>query len=165
MSRVLVTGAASGLGEALTRAFRERGDDVLATDVAAIDEVVRLDITSDDDWAAVLAWVEERWGRLDVLVNNAGIWDGAWFDELPLEQFRTMVDTHYLGTVNTAKAAWPHLKQAEKGCIVNTSSEAVIGMVPKNPDYAALEKRIKKAQAQAKGPQRKKGPIILRGGR
>ena len=60
MSRVLVTGAASGLGEALTRAFRARGDEVLATDVAfdagvsarSRGDELRLDITSEDDWAA-----------------------------------------------------------------------------------------------------------------
>ena len=71
MRRVLVTGAASGLGEALTRAFRERGDEVLATDVvgtggfetgagAPSSTTGRLDITSDDDWATARDWVDEQ---------------------------------------------------------------------------------------------------------
>ncbi|HEX4977433.1 MAG TPA: SDR family NAD(P)-dependent oxidoreductase, partial [Nocardioides sp.] len=83
MSRVLVTGAASGLGAALTAAFRARGDDVLATDIAppaGDPDGLRLDVTSEDDWAAALAAVEERWGGLDVLVNNAGVAGGGRID-------------------------------------------------------------------------------------
>ena len=80
---VLVTGAASGLGAALTRAFRARGDEVLATDrraTARSRSTCALDVTSDADWAAALAEVERRWGGLDVLVNNAGIAGGGRLD-------------------------------------------------------------------------------------
>ena len=67
MRRVLVTGAASGLGAALSAAFRARGDEVLATDRVAADGVdLILDITSDADWAGALAAVEERWGGLEI---------------------------------------------------------------------------------------------------
>jgi hypothetical protein len=96
-------------------------------------------VADPDDAARIVQTAVDAFGGLDVLVNNAGIWDGDWFDGLTLEGFRKMVDVHYLGTVNTCKAAWPHLKEAEHGCIVNTSSEAVIGMVPKNPDYAGAK--------------------------
>jgi NAD(P)-dependent dehydrogenase (short-subunit alcohol dehydrogenase family) len=97
------------------------------------------DVSKADDAQKIVQTALDSFGKLDVLVNNAGIWDGAWFDELPLDQFRTMIETHYLGTVNTSKAAWPHLKEATNGCIVNTASEAVIGMVPKNADYAGAK--------------------------
>jgi hypothetical protein len=50
-----------------------------------------------------------------------------------------MIDFHYLGTVYVSKAAWPHLKAADHGCIVNTSSEAAIGHIPKNADYAGAK--------------------------
>ena len=76
--RVLVTGAASGLGAALTSAFRARGDEVLATDVTGAD--LTLDITSDEDWAAALEHVEGTWGGLDMLVNNAGVAGGGRLD-------------------------------------------------------------------------------------
>lgn len=78
-------------------------------------------------------------GGVDVVVNNAGIYAGDWFDGVSVEQFRRMVDYHYLGTVNVSKAAWPHLKSAEHGCIVNASSEAIIGHIPKSPDYAGAK--------------------------
>jgi hypothetical protein len=50
-----------------------------------------------------------------------------------------MLDYHYLGTVYVSKAAWPHLKAADHGCIVNTTSEAVAGFIPKNEDYAGAK--------------------------
>lgn len=81
----------------------------------------------------------DAFGGIDVVVNNAGIYAGEWFDGLSLEQFRRMVDFHYLGTVNVCKAAWSHLKSADHGCIVNTSSEAIIGHIPKSPDYAGAK--------------------------
>jgi NAD(P)-dependent dehydrogenase (short-subunit alcohol dehydrogenase family) len=84
---VLVTGAASGLGAALVGAFAARGDEVLATDVTPPESDgrervhwLRLDVRSDDDWAAALAWVEREWGGLDLLVNNAGVAGGGRVD-------------------------------------------------------------------------------------
>ena len=82
--RVLVTGAASGLGAALTKAWRARGDDVLATDLGGVD--LTLDITNDEHWAAALAEVETRWGGLDVLVNNAGVAGGGRLDVATLDE-------------------------------------------------------------------------------
>jgi NAD(P)-dependent dehydrogenase (short-subunit alcohol dehydrogenase family) len=56
-----------------------------------------------------------------------------------MEQFRRMQDTHYLGTVNVTKAAWPHLLAAPNGCVVNTTSEAILGNVPKSTAYSAAK--------------------------
>src|SRR5690625_4548645 len=81
--RVLVTGGASGLGLALATAFLERGHRVIVTDLAPTDarpatvpadaHYLRLDVRSEEEWAATRAEVEKIWGGLDVLVNNAGI--------------------------------------------------------------------------------------------
>ena len=119
----------------------EPAEKVVAEITAAGGEAVACfaNVAKEEEAARVVQTALDSFGGLDVLVNNAGIWDGAWFDELPLEQFRRMVDFHYLGTVNTAKAAWPHLKAARAGCIVNTASEAVIGNIPKNADYAGAK--------------------------
>ncbi|MDP2772314.1 MAG: SDR family NAD(P)-dependent oxidoreductase, partial [Nocardioides sp.] len=84
---MLVTGAASGLGAALSAAFEARGDQVLRTDVADGADL-RLDITSDDDWAAALAHVEQTWGGLDVLVNTAGVAGGGRLDVATLDEWR-----------------------------------------------------------------------------
>jgi NAD(P)-dependent dehydrogenase (short-subunit alcohol dehydrogenase family) len=102
--RVLVTGAASGLGAALVTAFRARGDEVLATDLSSAVEVraeraskpidLVLDITSDDDWAAAVDAVRARWGGLDV------------------------------GMVRGTRAFVPMLKEQGSGHLVNVASLA-----------------------------------------
>jgi NAD(P)-dependent dehydrogenase (short-subunit alcohol dehydrogenase family) len=123
MSRVLVTGAASGLGAALTRAFRERGDEVVATDVAPGADL-HLDITSDDDWAAALAWVEEHGGGLDVLVNNAGIAGGGRIDVAGMDEWESIVEVNLLGVVRGCRTFTPLLKRQRSGRIVNVASLA-----------------------------------------
>jgi NAD(P)-dependent dehydrogenase (short-subunit alcohol dehydrogenase family) len=127
--RVLVTGAASGLGAALVAVFRSRGHDVLATDVvspgsseAGVD--LRLDITSDDDWAAALVAVEERWGGLDVLVNNAGIAGGGRIDVASMDEWERVVEVDLLGVVRGCRTFVPLLKRQRSGCIVNVASLA-----------------------------------------
>ena len=156
MSRVLVTGAASGLGAALTAAFRARGDEVLATDVAydavvstsstdgggPTDGGLRLDITSDDDWAAALAWVEGHWGGLDVLVNNAGIAGGGRIDIAGLAEWQRLVEVNLLGVVRGCRTFTPLLKRQRSGRIVNVASLAGLvhpaGMAPYNAVKAAV---------------------------
>jgi NAD(P)-dependent dehydrogenase (short-subunit alcohol dehydrogenase family) len=122
VSRVLVTGAASGLGAALSAAFRARGDLVLATDSAGAD--FRLDITSDDDWAAAVGHVEDTWGGLDVLVNNAGIAGGGRLDVATIEEWQRLVDVNLLGMVRGLRVFVPLLKRQRSGHVVNVASLA-----------------------------------------
>ncbi len=131
--RVLVTGAASGLGAALTAAFRARGDEVLATDVVptSLDQrgepgqqLLRLDITSDDDWAAALAAVEERWGGLDILVNNAGVAGGGRIDVAGLDEWEWITGINLFGVVRGCRTFVPMLKRQRSGHIVNVASLA-----------------------------------------
>jgi NAD(P)-dependent dehydrogenase (short-subunit alcohol dehydrogenase family) len=124
--RILVTGAASGLGAALTRAFRGRGDDVLATDRAEGPEPVdlRLDVTSDADWASGAAEVERRWGALDVLVNNAGIAGGGRLDRTTMDEWRRITDVNLLGVARGLRTFVPVFKRQRSGTIVNVASLA-----------------------------------------
>ena len=123
MSRVLVTGAASGLGASLTRVFRERGDQVLATDVADGADL-HLDVTADDDWTAAREWVDEHWGGLDVLVNNAGVAGGGRIDVAGIDEWQWIVDVNLLGVVRGCRTFTPVFKRQGSGRIVNVASLA-----------------------------------------
>ncbi len=128
--RILVTGAASGLGAALTRAFRARGDDVLATDRRPGPEAVdlTLDVTEEEDWAAALGEVERRWGGLDVLVNNAGVAGGGRLDRTTMPEWQRLIDINLLGVVRGLSTFVPVFKRQTSGLVVNVASLA--GLVP-----------------------------------
>ncbi len=125
--RVLVTGAASGLGAALVRAFEERGDEVLATDIVPAPEATfarGLDITSDDDWQAAVDFVEGHWGGLDVLVNNAGVAGGGRIDRCGMDEWAWITEINLFGVVRGVKAFTPMFKQQRSGSVVNVASLA-----------------------------------------
>ena len=121
--RVLVTGASSGLGAALVAAFRGRGDEVLATDRVPGSDLT-LDITSDDDWAAALAHVQETWGGLDILVNNAGVAGGGRIDLCTMDEWRWITEINLFGVVRGTKTFTPMFKEQRSGHIVNVASLA-----------------------------------------
>ena len=124
--RVLVTGGASGLGASLARAFRDRGDRVLVGDVAPVPEgdSVHLDVRSDDDWAAARAWVEQEWGGLDVLVNNAGVAGGGRLDVAGLDEWQWITEINLFGVVRGTRTFTPLFKQQRSGHVVNVASLA-----------------------------------------
>jgi len=123
-ARVLVTGAASGLGAALTARFRSAGASVLATDLAPGEDLHPLDITSDDDWASARAKVEREWGGLDVLVNNAGVAGGGRVDRATLEEWQWITEVNLFGAVRGARTFAPVFKTQRSGCVVNVASLA-----------------------------------------
>jgi NAD(P)-dependent dehydrogenase (short-subunit alcohol dehydrogenase family) len=138
--RVLVTGAASGLGAALTSAFRARGDEVLATDVTGGD--LTLDITSDGDWAAALEHVERTWGGLDMLVNNAGVAGGGRLDVATMDEWEWITNINLFGVVRGTRTFVPLFKRQRSGHIVNIASLAGLvhpaGMASYNAVKAAV---------------------------
>ena len=140
MSRVLITGAASGLGAALATAFEARGDEVLRTDLRGAD--LTLDVTSDDDWAAALAHVESTWGGLDLLVNNAGVAGGGRLDVATLDEWRWITEINLFGVVRGTTTFVPMFKRQRSGSIVNTASLAGLvhpaGMAAYNAVKAAV---------------------------
>ncbi|MEU5809732.1 SDR family NAD(P)-dependent oxidoreductase [Streptomyces sp. NPDC047718] len=136
---VLITGAARGQGEQEARLFAAEGARLLLGDVldergAAVakqiaEEVgedrvryVRLDVSREEDWAAAVAAAREAFGRVDGLVNNAGI---LRFNELastPLAEFQELVQVNQVGTFLGIRALAPEIEAAGGGTIVNTSS-------------------------------------------
>ena len=145
----IVTGGGRGLGRAYAHLLGARGCQVLVNDPGvathggpetpgAADDVAReivaaggaaiADRSSVIDGAdAIAAHAVDEFGRIDIVVNNAGITGGGAFDEMPAADFDRLVDTHYGGAVRVSRAAWPHLKAAGAGRIVNMSSASVFG--------------------------------------
>ncbi len=123
-ARVLVTGAASGLGAALARQLRTAGARVLATDLAPADGIHPLDVTSDEDWATARDTVEREWGGLDVLVNNAGVAGGGRVDRCTLDEWRWITEVNLFGVVRGTRTFVPDLKAQRSGRIVNVASLA-----------------------------------------
>jgi meso-butanediol dehydrogenase / (S,S)-butanediol dehydrogenase / diacetyl reductase len=136
---VIVTGAASGIGEATARHFAADGATVVLVDrnQAKLDKVAG-DLSSDrtlahvadvSDSSAVddmISTTVKRFGRLDVLVNNAGVHAGGEPKEITNDQWREVMATDVDGVFYGCRAALPHLEKT-KGCIVNTASVSGLG--------------------------------------
>jgi 3alpha(or 20beta)-hydroxysteroid dehydrogenase len=134
---VIVTGAARGQGEAEARLFVAEGARVVFTDVLepegkAVAESLpgdravfrRHDVSSADDWAAVVSEALDRFGRLDGLVNNAAIHHVVPIVEETTEWFRRILDVNLIGTFLGIQAVAPVMKRQGAGSIVNISSTA-----------------------------------------
>ncbi len=151
---VLVTGASSGIGLATAVAFAEGGDRVVATlratsrregfeaalAKAGVDvEPLDLDVTDGDAARAAVASVVERHGRIDVLVNNAGIGSTATLEELTIDDFRRSLEVNFFGVLHLTKAVMPVMRAAGRGHIVAvTSMGGAIGQ-PFNDAYCAAK--------------------------
>jgi NAD(P)-dependent dehydrogenase (short-subunit alcohol dehydrogenase family) len=134
---VLITGGAGGMGRAIAAAFLEEGDAVAIADVseeglraAVADvragdttlEVITVDVRRVDECERMVAEAVERLGRLDVLVNAAGVWVEGPTAEMTEAQWDRTVDVNLKGTFFACRFAIPHLERTE-GCIVNISSD------------------------------------------
>ena len=141
MSRVLVTGAARGLGAALTSAFRARGDEVLATDREG-DVDLRLDVTSDADWGAARRHGEAAGGGLEGRVNNAGVAGGGRLDVATMDEWHRITDINLFGVVRGTATFVPLFKAQRSGHVVNVASLAGLvhpaGMASYNAVKAAV---------------------------
>lgn len=147
MSRVLITGGASGLGLALAKQFLARGDEVLIGDIAmtrpgSVPERAayrKLDVRSQQDWDGALALVREGWGGLDLLVNNAGVATGGRIDIEALADWERVIDINLLGVVRGCQTFAPLLKEQGAGRIVNIASLAGLVHGPAMSSYNATK--------------------------
>ncbi len=137
----IITGAASGLGEADARMLAAEGASVIMTDIneprgrAISDEIgaefVAQDVSEEASWPALVDRVMESHGRLDVLVNNAGIAIIANLLRTTTEIWRRTLAVHLDGTFFGCRAAVPAMKQGGGGSIINISSTAaLVGIAP-----------------------------------
>ncbi len=139
MAVVLITGCSSGIGLATARHFARLGDEVHAgvrhpstawelTAAIESDKLKIAPLTLDvDDDASVRRGVQEviaRSGRIDALVNNAGIGGGGPIEDVPIEFAKSMFETNYFGTIRMIQAVLPGMRERRSGAIVNVSSIA-----------------------------------------
>ncbi len=138
MSKVwFVTGSSRGLGRALVEVVLEAGDRVVATarNPARLQDLVdkfgdavvplRLDVADHDAAVRVVAQAVSAFGRVDVVVNNAGYSDLGSFEDTTIDSFRTQVESNFYGVVNVCKAVVPVLREQGSGHIFQVSSLSV----------------------------------------
>jgi NAD(P)-dependent dehydrogenase (short-subunit alcohol dehydrogenase family) len=138
MSKVwFITGAGRGMGVHIAKTALAVGNAVVATGrntdavakaVGAADDllIVKLDVTSPTDAKAAVQAAVDRFGRIDVLVNNAGNFYAGFFEEIAPEDFRAQVETLLFGPVNVTRAVLPVMRAQRSGLVVQISSTAGI---------------------------------------
>ncbi|UXA13858.1 SDR family oxidoreductase [Mycobacterium sp. SMC-8] len=152
---VFITGAATGIGRATALLLAQRGylvggydidgDGVglLAADIAAVggrSVVGHLDVTDADEVAQRLAeFVDAAGGRLDVLINNAGLLNAGRFEEIPLPVHHREIEVNVKGVVNGLHAAFPYLKSTRDAVVVNLASASAIYGQAELANYSATK--------------------------
>ena len=153
MSNVVVTGSSTGIGQATALSLARAGHRVYATmrnpDAAAPllrqarehaedIRVIALDVDSDESVQGCFRGILDE-GRIDALVNNAGVGGGGSIEETPIDSFRACMETNLFGTLRCARAVIPGMREQGSGCIVNLSSVAGrMGLAGHGP-YAATK--------------------------
>ena len=145
----LITGAARGQGAAEARLFAAEGAKVMLGDVLDAEGEVTAkdigdsaayrhhDVTSEEDWAGIVADTTERFGTIDVLVNNAGIFKLLPMAMTSLEDFERVISINQVGVFLGMKTVAPVMTSARKGSIINISSVAGLQGSPATIAYAA----------------------------
>jgi NAD(P)-dependent dehydrogenase (short-subunit alcohol dehydrogenase family) len=152
MAIALITGTSSGIGLATAVSLARRGHKVIATmrnlegaaelqKIISTEQlpitVVDLDVNDDASVERSIGRALAENGRIDVLVNNAGLGLGGSVEELPLDVFREVMETNYFGALRCIKAVLPSMRERRHGCIVNVTSIAGRIALPPQAAYAA----------------------------
>jgi NAD(P)-dependent dehydrogenase (short-subunit alcohol dehydrogenase family) len=139
MASVLITGTSKGIGFEAALAFARAGHTVHATmrdpsrspqlaQLAAKEKlpikISAMDVDSDSSVRDAISAIHKDHGPVDVLVNNAGIERAGSVEELPLAEFRAVMETNYFGAIRCIQAVVPHMRKRKSGCIINVSSVA-----------------------------------------
>lgn len=151
---VAITGASSGIGEATALLLAERGarlvlgarrSERLADLVARIEKAggsavqTRTDVTRREDLHALVALAGERFGRLDVLISNAGVGTISPLDDLRVDEWDRMVDVNVKGVLHGIGAALPVFRAQGAGHFITTASTAAFRIVPNMAVYAGTK--------------------------
>ena len=157
---VIVTGASSGIGEATAREFAKEGSKVvlaarrvdrleaLAKEIDAMNTgaqalVVQADLAKLEDIQALITKTIEKFGRIDVLVNNAGFGRLDWLENLdPVKDIQSQFDVNVMGVVQTTRQALPVMIKQRSGHIINMCSMAGLVATPTYTIYAACKHAV-----------------------
>ena len=155
----LISGGARGMGAAEARMFAREGAKVTIGDVlevegrqveSEINEMggdaifVLLDVTSESDWEEAARVTVDRFGKLDVLVNNAGIVVSSSRDDATAEEWDRLMDVNTKGVFLGTKVSIPHMRRAGGGSIINISSiSGMVGQVDIHPGYNASKGAVR----------------------
>jgi NAD(P)-dependent dehydrogenase (short-subunit alcohol dehydrogenase family) len=139
MASVLITGTSRGIGFETALVFARAGYNVIATmrnpsaspelaEIAARERlaiaIYAMDVDSDESVSSAMSIVQQNHGHIDVLVNNAGIERTGSAEELPLAEFRAVMETNYFGALRCIQALIPQMRKRRSGCIINVTSVA-----------------------------------------
>ena len=155
---VVITGAARGLGQEYARQFARRGANVAVNDVRDCSETLRIieseggsgiiattDVTSADSTSEMAAAVVEKFGRIDVLINNAALYGSlslAPFDKLDEAEWDATMNVNVKGLWQCTKAVAPAMKEQNSGSIINISSLAAVYGMPNCLHYTASKAAV-----------------------
>jgi NADP-dependent 3-hydroxy acid dehydrogenase YdfG len=155
---IAITGASTGIGEAAARLLAQRRAKVvlgarrsdrleaLAAQIAQEGGAVAwapIDVRRREDVAALVALAQERFGRLDVLISNAGVMPISPFDELRVDDWEAIVDVNLKGVLHGIAAALPVFREQGSGHFVNTASTSAHRVVPNQGIYAGTKMAVR----------------------
>lgn len=155
----LISGGSQGMGAYEAELFVQEGAKVVVGDVreyegrALVEKIVegggdavfvRLDVTSETDWAAAVQEAVTRYGKLDVLVNNAGVSARGSIEETSVEDWDRVMDINAKGVFLGTRTAIPEMRKAGGGSIINISSQlGLVGMGESSPQYQASKGAVR----------------------
>ena len=155
----LISGGARGMGAEAGRLFTKEGAKVVLGDVLeaegkiTVEEIraaggeatfVRLDVTNESDWAGAVTEAERLYGKLDVLVNNAGIGGGNRIEDTTLADWERIMAVNSTGVFLGTRSAIPAMRRAGGGSIVNISSQlGLVGTDNSSPQYQASKGAVR----------------------
>jgi NAD(P)-dependent dehydrogenase (short-subunit alcohol dehydrogenase family) len=155
MSIILITGCSTGIGREAARVFAEGGDTVYATmrdlskagDLSEVANVgvLALDVVDDTSVNTAVAEILERSGRIDVVVNNAGVDAFGAFEDAYAEEIRRVMETNFYGALRVTRACLPAMRAQRSGTVVMVTSLGAVVPTPGEAAYVASKRALEGA--------------------
>jgi NAD(P)-dependent dehydrogenase (short-subunit alcohol dehydrogenase family) len=142
---VLVTGASSGIGKAIAVFLSEKGMKVYGTSRKPKEShnlpftFVALDVLNPDSIKKAIDFIVEKESKIDVLINNAGMWITGPIEDTPTDEMRKVFDTNLFGAIDVMKAVLPQMRKQKSGKIINVTSIAGYMGLPFRGIYSATK--------------------------